>query len=141
MSPTPRPVIVDELGALAIVLEGPKRTGWKLELAALTGEENRLFERNIKKYHGACGCPHGAVAMFLSGLGYAAFLFLGDPYRPERIVTRIVGGLSVIVVGLVIGKALGLFLARRNVRRTLRELGEKINTSGRDPARPLDVTA
>ncbi len=122
MSQAARLVIVDEIAGLSNVLHRPNRTEWQLELAELTRRENRSFEREIKKYDAACGCPHGAAAMFLSVIGYVAFLFLGDVHRPDRIIAEVVAGSGLIILSVGLGKLFGLSLARRGLRRSLQQL-------------------
>lgn len=125
-------IIVYDLLQLSTLLNQKKRSGWKLEMEELTRNENDIFEKIIKKYHGACGCSQGAVAMLLSGISYLALLYLGDFHKTDRIFLEILLGFILIIVSVGIGKTFGIFIARRKLKNCLYELRRKINAQPRN---------
>jgi hypothetical protein len=95
---------------------------FRIEGNGASAERLRMWESQLSRLQGACGCEQGAVGLF-AGLGiYLLFLLLrtggwGHPGRREFWI-----GVAVIVSTTSVGKLLGLLLARRKLRRAIKEI-------------------
>lgn len=97
-----------------------------LELPGLTSDERAAWERKIASSYADCGCGLGA-AFFLGGLAATAGVFAA---RSRASLLRTSGRVllaAAAVMGLSLaGKVLGLWLARRRLRRDVRELAARL---------------
>lgn len=80
------------------------------------------WERGLSHLLSACGCEQGGAGLILGMVGYLLFLLLrpggwGDPGSAELWV-----GAATLTVTSTAGKVIGLRLAQRELKRTVREI-------------------
>jgi len=94
----------------------------RIEGEGVSAERIRIWESQLSRLQGACGCEQGAVGLF-AGLGiYLLFLLVrpggwGHPGRTEFWI-----GVAVVVSTTSFGKLLGLLLAQRKLRLVMKEI-------------------
>lgn len=111
----------DELHQISSLFNSNKKV--KLNLSFLTTEENDLFSRDLNTQLNACGCETGkyffAYTLFLSIICY----FLKLPLFNNASWSII----PITVLSAVIGKLVGLFIARIRVFKIIRKIRQHNN--------------
>jgi hypothetical protein len=94
----------------------------QIEAEGASAERVRMWESQMSRLQGACGCEQGAIGL-IGGLGvYLLFLLLrpggwGHPGRREFWI-----GFGLIVGTTSVGKFLGLLLAQRKLKLVIKEI-------------------
>jgi len=85
--------------------------------------------RRLAELRSACGCKAGSAAMILAVIAYAAYAVWLDP-ETVSLGMRIVSGLGAGLVGMAVGKILGIGWARYQYRQLLATQGTGSGVAG-----------
>ncbi len=98
----------------------PARVGIQLDAPSLEESRRREIERRLAGAMAACGCREGSIALMLY-LGLVPLLAVLGPLTPRSALgwLALVGGLF---AASLLGKALGLAIARLRYLRVVNEL-------------------
>lgn len=90
----------------------------RLEFPALSEKERALWEVRLNAYKNDCGCSTGAAFCCITLITVAVLVFITALSSPIAFTIRVValGTIAIFFSGLV-GKALGLTIARLKFRR------------------------
>jgi len=80
------------------------------------------LERRLNRAYRACGCELGAAATVAALVGCMAYAMLGGTITRENAIRVGALGSLIVVLAALVGKAAGLWLARRRLNATLAEL-------------------
>jgi hypothetical protein len=104
----------------------PRRARFRIAFE-LEPTRRASWERRLDKYSRACGCEAGAIALFATAFGQAAFVSVNY----QTVVARplLHGSLALLALGvaMALGKALGLGFARLRLRSVLASLRREIS--------------
>jgi hypothetical protein len=102
-----------------------------LELSGISPVEQQIWQRRINSHFHYCGCPEGTVALLISTTVYAALLWARHPRWSGVAWPELVFGVVLLVTSLIVGKAIGRWLARMKLARAVDELSSLLE----DPSR------
>ena len=89
-----------------------------IELSIVKKEKADLLQSTVNRYLFSCGCHEGAIGAWIAILSLVVlFTFRSIPLNAYNIGLII----SVIIIGSVIGKILGVFRARILLRKSIEE--------------------
>ena len=105
----------------------PRRARFRVVFELLEPTRRASFERLLDKHSRACGCEAGAIALFVTALGEAAFVSVN--YQTVIARPLLHGSLALLALGvaMALGKALGLGFARLRLRSVLASLRREIS--------------
>jgi len=94
----------------------------ELESAGSPMEQVRYWERELNRLHAPCGCEQGAGGLLIGIVGYLLYLWLrpggwGNPGSHELWI-----GCGVVIITTSLGKAAGILMARRKLRRLIQQI-------------------
>jgi hypothetical protein len=99
-------------------------------LAVLSHEERTDWEDRLDRLHQACGCVEGGIGLIAALTGCLVFLFV----QPGGILAtrwQTIGvSLLIVIAAAVLGKCLGLWLARLKLRRAVTDLKRLVRSKG-----------
>ncbi len=101
-----------------------------LQLEHLAREENEAIQKRLNRLYSACGCEAGAALSITSLTLYSLYAYFNGETLGLASSGAILLGFLFFVAGGAAGKMIGLFLARRELLRTLRDLLDRIPTTG-----------
>ena len=78
--------------------------------------------RRLAELRSACGCKSGAAAMLLTVIAYASYAVWLDP-ESVSLAARLLSGFGAALLGMAIGKILGIGWARYQYRQLLKAQG------------------
>lgn len=93
-----------------------------LQVEGMSPRRVETWERQLTRLQSPCGCDQGAAGLLLGAIGYPLYLALrpggwGHPASHELWI-----GVCVIFLTTSLGKAMGILMARRRLRRVIREI-------------------
>lgn len=92
---------------------------FRVELPALSTEENLALERLLRRHYNACGCAEGTVGLLVGMVVSAIFWVFVSPYGwIGSACASIVFSVALSAIGKVLGRA----RSRRGLRSVLRSL-------------------
>ena len=80
-------------------------------------------QRRLAELRSACGCKSGSAAMLLAVIAYASYALWLDP-ESVSLGMRFLSGFGAALLGMGIGKILGIGWARHQYRQLLRSMGQ-----------------
>lgn len=99
----------------------------------------RAWEAHLSRLQAACGCEQGGMGLLAGSAGYALYLFA----RPGGVdglgSFDIWVGIAVLCVSTSVGKILGLRMAKRELRRAVREIRAQWAAQRSGAPQPLDT--
>jgi hypothetical protein len=96
-----------------------------VESPHITGARGAAISAAYERLAGECGCHAGAVTMAAATVCYVGFAFTGDP---SRSAARLIGGgIAVMIGAAVVGKLLGIAVARVRLHLLIRQLRSEIS--------------
>ena len=107
-----------EIGKLAsdIKLFGSRKREIRVQLAGLSEAENKALEMTISRHYSACGCGQGRISGVITLVGYLTLVITGViSVRSLGIGKTILLYFACATVAMIIGKAFGLWNARRSI--------------------------
>lgn len=122
------PVIVRGTGELETLLRRNTftraRTRFVLDMPDLApGASTEALERRLNRLANACGCPEGALCGLVGALGSVLWACSVDTSWDVERLARVAGAAVAFgLAGVVLGKLLGMGLARFRLRRLIASL-------------------
>ena len=116
------PIVVrtaDDLRALRASRRLDARNPIAFELPDLSAEQAESLAARVNGYRTECGCSLGAKGMAVAVVAVVAWLLLHPHGVAISLLVRVPIALLFILVGAGVGKALGIFVAHRKLRRVL----------------------
>jgi len=93
-----------------------------LDLEGMPADSNRQWQDLVNSELTACGCREGGFLAVVFLIVYTLFLLFSGSASAMSGLSKALFGLGIAVGGTVIGKLLGLHLARRRLVRTVSQL-------------------
>jgi hypothetical protein len=111
------PRIITNRTELRVLLGAPRRAPFTIDLPDLSTPENAALQTRLRRLVDACGCAEAAAGLLL-GLGLDVASWLALPSRSASLAYY----LLLPPFLMFIGKRLGLWRARRRLRRLIARL-------------------
>lgn len=142
-------LVIDSLNALYLLYQEAQRArparfaGVRVQMPALSSDENLAWERQLQRLHGACGCGEATAAGLLATAVYVAWVLA---YGQISLASALGVPVAFFLVG-AIGKLVGLKRARLRLRRAVIELRDRVGAAAAEapdawpPSLPVAVGA
>lgn len=118
--------IINESSKLFTLISGKKLKNYDkivLNIEQLDHKEKMVYESRLNALHNACGCELGALFCFISICAYLVFCII-EVKTSNGILLR--NGIIVFFVSALIGKLVGIIMAKIKFKKTIRLLIEKL---------------
>ncbi len=115
--------VITNKNELEMLLQHSKKVQFKFSFPAFTLAENEYWYKLISKHYKGCGCETGSVFImiaFVLILGY--LLFNWFHFGKAISLMIIINAFIFIIVSAVIGKLVGINIAKVRLRRKIKEL-------------------
>ncbi len=97
-----------------------------MHLVGITPDEAALLGTRLNLHAANCGCEAGSVVSSLVVVGYAGYLGLARGWPTNWGVRDLLVGVAVLLAAALVGKALGILLARVHLVHELERLLERL---------------
>lgn len=101
-----------------------------LQLDFFDHETNKHYASLINKYRNACGCNTGTVFMVVSGFIMVLVFVFNYGNVQDSLIKNSLYGLGFIVVCSLVGKLVGLAVARYKFKRVIRQIKRLYRRAG-----------
>ncbi|MBA4407611.1 hypothetical protein C0389_10080 [bacterium] len=98
----------------------------KLDIPFLSQEENFKYNEQINKYRNACGCETGSVFLTIASVVCIIGIVSNFSFFEFSFLHKVLFSVVFIFIFSIIGKLVGLFIAKIKLYRLLKNLKKKI---------------
>lgn len=122
-------IIITETSDLEHLLsrDGFYRGKIKIQHRELNNEDLVFWQTKLNSFGNECGCSMGMKLMLIFEGTYLVIIFLWSHLMQVSNVTLILIGLLVFILSTLIGKLLGLTIAKLNFKTAVRQLHSLLN--------------
>ena len=100
----------------------PKEGKIKLELEGINESEKDDWQNKLQQHYFACGCKEGSVTSMIFFFLYWVYIFAFEGVRSIMNWKVWVSSVIFLIIGAVVGKAVGLFYSRYALTIAVRKL-------------------
>jgi hypothetical protein len=110
-----------DLRGLLVDNKSPKEL-IKLEIRGLTEDELVSWQTKLNSFVNECGCSLGAKFMLGFVTIYLAIIVVWPNLIAETLLYKILIGFAILISGAIIGKVMGITMAKINFRKSCKQL-------------------
>jgi hypothetical protein len=99
----------------------------KLEIKGLSDDELLSWQIKLNSFVNECGCSLGAKFMFAFVAIYLAIIVVWPDLIVQGLLYKILIGIAIFFSGAIIGKVIGIKMAKINFRKSCKQLMVKLD--------------
>ncbi len=119
---------ISDQPSLQILTKGKKVKEFTLSFPQFTTEENERWDKKISKDYFACGCGTGKVFLAFSAVSLVVYFIIQNNIKEIFTLKSIVFSILIVFACSMLGKGIGLFIAKKRLTKNLNLLVEELDT-------------